>query len=141
MEVENFGKIAMIAPPTTETSEWENRIHESEVTLISPSNHFEGTLEVESIVRMHGSIRGKLVGKPGSIIVLGETSLVEGEIEADTLWVEGFVRGKIQARTKILLRPAARVIGHLEAPSIEIHLGAYFEGTSQMEKLVPATRT
>ena len=50
------------------------------------------------------------------------------EIDGDTIWIEGFVRGDIRARTRIVLSRTARVIGNLEGPFIEIQPGAYFEG-------------
>ncbi len=112
---------------------------ESEISLFSEGSRFEGTLELDSVARFHGSLKGKLAGKIGSLIVLGESGIVEGEVEADTLWVEGFIRGEVRAHTKIVLAPTARVIGDLRSPVIEIHLGAYFDGNCRMEKS-PAAR-
>lgn len=114
--------------------EFDQTLQESEVSLISEGSRFEGTLELDSVARFHGSLRGRLAGKPGSLIVLGESGIVEGEIDADTIWVEGFVRGGVRARTRVVLSPTARVIGDLESPSIEIQPGAYFDGNCRMEK-------
>ena len=114
-------------------------LRESEITLISEGTTFEGTLALASVARVHGTIKGKLVGLPGSLIVLGTQSMVEGTLEADTLWVEGFVRGEIAAKTKVILRPSARVVADIEAPSIEIEPGAHFEGMLRMEHLSKAS--
>ncbi len=114
--------------------EFSVELHESEVTLISEGSRFEGTLELDSVSRFHGTLRGRLAGKPGSLIILGESGIVEGDIDADTIWVDGFVRGGVHARTRLVLSPTARVIGDLESPSIEIQPGAYFDGNCRMEK-------
>ncbi|MBU6375047.1 MAG: polymer-forming cytoskeletal protein [Bdellovibrionales bacterium] len=114
--------------------EYQMRFRESEISLISEGSHFEGTLELTAVARFHGTIKGKLKGKPGSLIVLGESGVVEGQIDADTVWLEGFVRGEVKAQTKVILTPSARVIGNLISPSIEIQPGAYFDGTSRMER-------
>jgi cytoskeletal protein CcmA (bactofilin family) len=114
--------------------EFDRTLQESEVSLISEGSRFEGTLELDSVARFHGALRGRLVGKPGSLIVLGESGIVEGEIDADTIWVEGFVRGGVRGKTRVVLSPTARVIGDLESPSIEIQPGAYFDGNCRMEK-------
>jgi cytoskeletal protein CcmA (bactofilin family) len=114
-------------------------MREAEITLISEGTALEGTLELASVARVHGSIRGKLVGSPGSLVVLASQSTVEGNIEADTLWVEGFVRGQIHAATRVILSPTARVVGDISSPRIEIDPGAYFEGRCRMEKLSEAS--
>ena len=114
-------------------------LRESEITLVSEGTTFEGTLALASVARIHGTIKGKLKGLPGSLIVLGDQSLVEGTIEADSIWIEGFVRGEISAKTRVILRPSARMVGDIECPSIEIEPGAHFEGICRMEHLAKAS--
>ena len=121
-------------PQENALPEYGLHLQESEISLISEGSRFEGTLELDSMARFHGTLRGRLAGKPGSVVVLGEPGVVEGEIDGDTIWIEGFVRGDIRARTRIVLSRTARVIGKLEGPFIEIQPGAYFEGRCRMEK-------
>ena len=109
-------------------------MREAEITLISEGTVLDGTVELASVARVHGSVRGKLIGSRGSLVVLASQSTVEGNIEADTLWVEGFVRGQIHATTRVILSSSARVVGDITSPSIEIEPGAYFEGRCRMEK-------
>ena len=119
-------------------------LRESEITLVSEGTTFEGTLALASVARIHGTIKGKLKGLPGSLIVLGDQSLVEGSIEADSIWIEGFVRGEVSAKTRVILRPSARMVGDIECPSIEIEPGAHFEGALRMEHIAttnPASDT
>jgi len=104
-------------------------LRESEITLISEGTQLEGTIEFASVTRVHGRIKGKLIGLKGSLVVLGQQSHVEGTLDGDQLWIEGFVRGKISCITKVILASTARVIADIEAPSIEIEPGAYFEGS------------
>ena len=110
-------------------------MRESEITLIAEGTHIEGQLELTSVARVHGTIKGKLSGAAGSMIVLAPEAQVEGNIRADQLWIEGFVRGEITATTKVILAPSARVIADIESPCIEIEPGAYFEGALKMEKI------
>jgi cytoskeletal protein CcmA (bactofilin family) len=49
-------------------------MREAEITLISEGTALEGTLELASVARVHGSIRGKLVGSPGSLVEIGRAS-------------------------------------------------------------------
>ncbi len=115
-------------------------MRESEITLISEGTVLDGTVELASVARVHGSVRGRLLGAQGSLIVLAATSMVEGNIDADSLWVEGFVRGQIRASTRVILSSTARVVGDINSPSIEIEPGAYFEGRCRMEGLSESSR-
>jgi len=108
-------------------------MRETEITLISEGTVLEGTIELAAVARVHGVIKGKLIGRPGSMIVLGPQSQVEGSLQADQLWIEGFVRGQVSGKTKIILAPSARVVADIECPCIEIEPGAYFEGSLKME--------
>lgn len=119
-----------VLPPIQKTPE----LKESEITLVSEGTSFEGTLSLESVARLHGSVKGKVVGRPGSLIVIGASSMIEGNLEGDTLWIEGFVRGHVLASKKVILTETARVIGDIECPKIEIEPGAYFEGSCKMER-------
>ncbi len=67
-------------------------------------------------------------------LFIEESATVEGEIYASTLWISGFVTGRIVATEKISLSPTARVFGDLISPKIEISFGALFEGTSSQSK-------
>ena len=120
--------------PESLLSELPLDVRESEVSILSEGTSFEGTLELPSIVRMHGALKGTLQGKAGSVIILCESAHIEGRIEADTLWVGGFVRGEITASTKVVLSCTARVIGDIQGASIEIQPGAHFDGTCRIEK-------
>jgi cytoskeletal protein CcmA (bactofilin family) len=118
-----------------------SQMRESEITLVSEGTLLVGTLELESVARIHGTLRGKLVGRPGSFIVLASTALVEGDIEAQELWIEGFVRGQILAKGKVKLAQSARVMGDITCSSFEIEPGAYFEGSCRMGQTSPLNST
>jgi len=117
-----------VLPPIQKTPD----LKESEITLVSEGTAFEGTLSLASVARLHCQVKGKVVGRSGSLIVLAPQSMIEGNIEGDTLWIEGFVRGQVIATTKVILSESARVIGDIECPKVEIQPGAYFEGRCRM---------
>lgn len=117
-----------VLPPIQKTPE----LKESEITLVSEGTSFEGTLNLASVARLHCQVKGKVVGRPGSLIVLATQAMIEGNVEGDTLWIEGFVRGHVIATTKVILTESARVIGDIECPRVEIEPGAYFEGRCKM---------
>ncbi len=104
----------------------------SEVSLFSEGSSFEGTLQVPAITRFHGRLTGAVIGKTGSTLILGESGSIEGRIDGDSVWINGFVRGPISAKTRLVLSSSARVIGDIESPTIEIQAGAHFEGSCRV---------
>ena len=91
-----------------------------------------------SIVTKETTIQGSIVGKMslhvagtvlGSVdveglVVIEETALVTGDIDADDVWVYGSIEGDIRATNVINLRETARVEGDVIAPSVHIEPGA-----------------
>lgn len=104
------------------------RKFEAEVTLMSQGSLIKGEVSFDQMTRLHGRIEGKIHGLQDSILVVGETASVHGEIDCHEVIVDGFVHGNITARSKITVSECGRVVGNLTAPKIEIKFGAHFEG-------------
>ena len=102
-----------------------------QTNLITTETKLKGTVTFSGFTRFDGAIEGNIVGRPGSEIVLGETGVVEGQINGDLIIIDGFVRGDVEATGKIVLTETGRVIGTLKAPSIAISFGAFFEGSCE----------
>lgn len=109
-------------------------LSESAINIIAEGTRIEGTVAFDRVTRVHGTLSGRVSGAAGSTLVLAETALVEGDVDADTLIVDGYVRGDIRARTRVVLSRTARVVGNIRTRSLTIEFGAYFEGKSTMEQ-------
>ena len=115
-------------------------ISESTVNFVAEGTRIEGKMTFGKISRVYGVLVGEVRASPGSTLILAETGVVEGNIEADTLMVDGYVCGDIIARTRVIISRTGRVIGNIKAPSMALEFGGYFEGKCMMEGLVPETR-
>jgi cytoskeletal protein CcmA (bactofilin family) len=113
-------------------------ITESAINIIAEGTHIEGKIKIDQIARVHGTLIGEVHAQPGSTLILSETALVEGTIRADTLFIDGFVRGDILATTKVVISGTGRVVGDIRTPSLTVDFGAYFEGRCAMEDQAPA---
>lgn len=113
-------------------------IVETGVNIVSEGTRLEGKIHFDSISRVHGTLVGEVHGAPGSRLILGETSVVEGNITADTVMVDGYVRGDIAAATRVVVSGTGRVVGNIRTPSLTVDFGAYFEGKCSMDE-VPLT--
>ena len=68
--------------------------------------------------------------KPQSTIesLIGTTTIIEGEIRAAHVVVNGTVEGPIFVSEFLELQPKARVCGDVHYKTLEIHLGATLDG-------------
>jgi cytoskeletal protein CcmA (bactofilin family) len=111
--------------------EWQaipGRQLESGVTLLSQGSLIKGDLTLDQMTRVHGRIEGRVVGLAGSVVVIGETASVHGEIQGDEIIIDGFVHGNVTATTKVTLSESGRLLGNVKAPKFEVKFGAHFEG-------------
>jgi|GEM_PF-6927373 len=91
-----------------------------------------------SIITKDTTIQGSIVGKMnlhvagtvlGSVdveglVVVEETALITGDVDADDVWVYGAIEGDIRATNTINLRATARVEGDVISPNVHIEPGA-----------------
>lgn len=110
-----------------------SQISESTINIISEKTRLEGKILLEDVSRVHGTLVGEIIAPARSKLILAETAVVEGSVQADTLIIDGFVQGDITATTKVHLSGTGRVIGNIKTPSLIIDFGAYFEGRSLMD--------
>ena len=118
--------------------EWQSipgRQLESEITMLSQGSLIKGELTFDKMTRLHGRIEGKVHGLEGSVIVVGETASIHGEIDGDEIIIDGFVCGDVSARTKVTVSESGRLIGNVKAPKFEVKFGAYFEGRAASTQL------
>lgn len=108
--------------------------HETTVNIISEGTRLEGNILFDDISRVHGTLVGDVKAKDGSTLVLGETSVVEGNIHADVLLIDGYVRGDVTAKTRIVVSRTGRILGNIKTPSLTVEFGAYFEGSCAMDR-------
>lgn len=104
-----------------------------DVNLITAGSRFEGTVEFRDYTRFEGYIHGTLKGSLGSELIVGESGVVEGKVEGDVVVIDGFVRGDIAALSKVVITGTGRVVGEIQAPSVKVEFGGYFDGKCSMQ--------
>ena len=107
-------------------------IQETSVNIIAEGTRIEGQIVFDQVSRVYGILIGDVKAKDGSTLILSETAVVEGQIEADTLIIDGYVQGDISAKSKIVISKTGRVIGNIRTSNLTMEFGAYFEGQCSM---------
>jgi cytoskeletal protein CcmA (bactofilin family) len=101
---------------------------ESELSLFSQGSLIKGGVTFDQVARLHGRIEGKVFGLEGSVIIVGETASVHGEIIGDEIIIDGFVHGNVEGKSKVTISEYGRLIGDVRSPKFEIRFGAHFDG-------------
>jgi cytoskeletal protein CcmA (bactofilin family) len=89
--------------------------------LLGRGAQFGGNLTFEGRVRVDGTFKGKIFTE--DTLEIGESGVVEGEIDAAVLVVAGTASGNVRARERLVLEATGMLKGQVEAPALEAHPG------------------
>jgi cytoskeletal protein CcmA (bactofilin family) len=101
-------------------------------TTFDKHTKFEGDLVFEHSLKINGTFKGTI--KSPGFLYIGQSAVVEADIEAGVLILEGEVRGNIKAYDRAELMSTARLYGDLETAKLQICDGVVFEGKCRMIK-------
>lgn len=108
-------------------------------TLIAANAQVVGDLHFTGGLHVQGQVRGNIVAGPeGGHLVIGEGGLIEGEIHAPHVVINGEVRGNIYSADRLELAAKAVVIGNIHYRLLEIVVGARIDGVMRHEQVAPA---
>ncbi len=99
-------------------------------SLVSRPVVVEGEISGEENLHVDGRVKG-VIRLSGDLFV-GASGVVEAEVDARSIVIQGAVTGKVLARRQLEVQPSGRFNGEATAASYEIRQGAVFEGVSRM---------
>ena len=99
--------------------------------FLGKETFFEGKMTFEGVFRLEGRFGGEIF-ESGTLIV-GETAVVKGKIEAHTIIINGRVEGEIRAKERVEVHPTGKFYGNLLTPVFTINEGGIFDGQCKME--------
>ena len=99
-------------------------------SLIAQGSRIEGNLRFTEGLRIDGEVLGNTSATPDqpSILVISEAAIVQGEVRADHVIINGTVNGPVHARDLLELQPRARIEGDVYYKALEMHQGAMIAG-------------
>jgi cytoskeletal protein CcmA (bactofilin family) len=100
-------------------------------SLIAQGSRIEGNLKFTEGLRIDGEVCGDIRAnaEQPSILVISQAALVQGEVHADHVIINGTVRGPVHAKELLELQPKARIEGDVTYKALEMHQGATISGT------------
>ena len=98
--------------------------------FLGEGTDFKGILTFEGTVRIDGQMEGEIFTK--DTLIVGESAVVNAEINVHTIAISGIVRGNINATGKIEVHRPGKLFGNVKTPSLFIEEGVIFEGNCTM---------
>jgi len=98
--------------------------------FLGEGTDFKGILTFEGTVRIDGQMEGEIYTK--DTLIVGESAVVNAEINVNTIAISGVVRGNINAADKIEVHRPGKLFGNVKTPSLYIEEGVIFEGNCSM---------
>jgi len=113
-------------------------------TLVGPDVVIRGDLEFSGGLYVEGRIVGKVIAAEGKAasLVLAEQGVIEGEVHAPVVIVNGTLTGDVHAGERVELAQKARVEGNVHYTVVEMSAGAQLTGrlvhTQSQTRALPA---
>lgn len=99
--------------------------------FIDKDTEIVGDIRFKDSFRIDGVFKGKILS--GSSLIIGESGVVEADVEVNNISVNGRFKGSIVAKNRAEIFSHGRVTGKIVAPKLIIEEGAFFQGSCQME--------
>ncbi|NLD46275.1 MAG: polymer-forming cytoskeletal protein, partial [Clostridiaceae bacterium] len=99
-------------------------------TLIGSNSVFEGNIETEGTIRVDGKVIGNL--KVNGDVYIGKDALINGNIDANNIFLSGRVEGNIEAKGVLRALSTAKIIGDIFVHSLITEDGSQFDGKCKM---------
>jgi cytoskeletal protein CcmA (bactofilin family) len=99
-------------------------------SLIASGTIITGDITFSDGLRVDGHIHGNLRASKDmpSLLVISETAIIVGSIDADHVIVNGAIQGPIHAAQLLELQPKAKIEGDVSYKALEMHQGAVISG-------------
>ncbi len=109
-------------------------------SLIDRGTQIRGNLKFTDGMRVDGSVVGNIQADEdnASLIVIGESAVIEGDVFSDHVIINGKVIGHVHAFELLELQPKAQIQGDVSYKALEMHQGAVISG--QLKPMIPGEK-
>ncbi|MBK1889795.1 polymer-forming cytoskeletal protein [Undibacterium sp. 14-3-2] len=99
-------------------------------SLIGSTTRIEGDLHFKGGLRIDGRIRGNVIADTESLsmLVISEQAVIDGEVRAAHIVVNGVINGPVFSTELLELQPKAKISGDVHYKTLEMLSGALVSG-------------
>jgi cytoskeletal protein CcmA (bactofilin family) len=126
----------MFNKPNKENHSMNNRAESagSSINLIGAGTVIEGDIRSNGDIRIDGAVYGHVYSK--AKVVIGNTGLVEGDVNCQNADVSGTVKGKSIVNELLFLKSSSKMSGDIVTGKLVVEVGATFTGSCNMGPLI-----
>lgn len=106
-----------------------------EPATIGASISFRGDLSGEEDFVIQGRVEGTIDLRKNNLTI-GHNGRIRANITANTIIVEGELRGDLFGNENVIIRKTGNVLGNIVSPRVTLEDGAKFKGSIEMEPKV-----
>ena len=117
--------------PDTLRNEPASRDDGATVSVIGESLYFKGELSAGEDLIVEGTIEGK-INQGKCCLTLKPNGRLLANVNATKIFIEGNVRGDLNATVSVSVLASADIEGNIVAPKVSIEEGATFNGNIEM---------
>ncbi|MCK4765197.1 MAG: polymer-forming cytoskeletal protein [Candidatus Aminicenantes bacterium] len=99
--------------------------------FIDKDTEIVGDIKFSDSFRIDGKFKGKILS--GQKLIIGESGELEADVDVGSIFVNGKVKGSMNASERIEVFSLGRVTGKIVTPKLVIEEGAFFQGSCQMK--------
>jgi cytoskeletal protein CcmA (bactofilin family) len=108
-----------------------NRNTEKLESLVGVNSNFKGDIDTKGTLRVDGTMEGNI---KADWVILGEKSLIRGDVAARGIVIAGRVEGNLKAEEIVEIKSKGQVCGDITTNKLAIAEGGSFDGRSVMKK-------
>ena len=98
--------------------------------VLAADVEIKGNLKFAGELTFEGKLEGEITSE--GVLTLGETAVINGNINAQSVIVRGKVNGNITAREKIDIKSKTEMFGDIRAAKLAIEEGVTFVGKTEV---------
>lgn len=106
----------------------------SSINLIGAGTVIEGDIRSNGDIRIDGAVYGHVYSK--AKVVIGNTGIVEGDINCQNADVSGTIKGKSTINELLFLKASSKLNGDIVTGKLIVEVGATFTGSCNMGPLI-----
>jgi cytoskeletal protein CcmA (bactofilin family) len=91
---------------------------------------FNGKITSEGIFRLDGKTEGEILHS--GTLIIGETAVIKGKVEVNTLIINGMVEGEVAAKDRLEIHSKGKLYGTISTPILVVQDGGVFDGNCRM---------
>jgi cytoskeletal protein CcmA (bactofilin family) len=100
-------------------------------TMIGHESAVQGTIRSEHSIRIQGAVQGEIECKRS--VYVEDGARVSAKVTAAEVMISGELDGQIFSSGRVEIKPNGKVTGEINAPSLVMQEGAFFDGQLRMK--------